>query len=208
MKIYDITATLCDTRPFYNDNDKIVITRPMQIANGDICNVSRITITGHMGTHADMPLHFVDGGTACHDTDITHFFGAAKVFHLPLGRDITREDLLPMDIAAGDIILLGTGQSKYMHQGPMKKDFTVITPDAAAFLSERKIKTLGIDYLSVDAYSSPDFPVHKILLGSGIAILEGLVLDDVPAGEYEISALPLKLKGGDGSPVRAILVKR
>jgi arylformamidase len=93
-----------------------------------------------------------------------------------------------------------------MHQSQLKEGYTVLNPDAAEFLVSKKIKTIGIDYISIDEHNSPTFPVHKILLGAGVTILEGLVLDNVPEGEYVISALPLKFKNGDGSPIRAILV--
>jgi arylformamidase len=81
-----------------------------------------------------------------------------------------------------------------------------LTADAAEYLVSKKIKTLGIDCLSVDSYGTSDFPVHKALLGNHIAILEGLVFDGVPEGEYILSALPLKFHKGNGSPIRAVLI--
>jgi arylformamidase len=90
---------------------------------------------------------------------------------------------------------------------PLNKNYTALSPCAANFLAEKKIRTVGLDYISADTYNAEGFPVHKILLGNDIAILEGLVLENVPEGEYIISALPLKFKGGEGSPVRAILVE-
>jgi len=88
----------------------------------------------------------------------------------------------------------------------MNKDYLALTPDAAQYLAEKKIRTLGIDYLSIDPADTTDFAVHKIILGNGIAVLEGLVLDGVPEGTYTLSALPLKLQNGNGSPVRAVLI--
>jgi len=209
MKIYDITAEVSKSLPFYSESDPFDMKRVLQLKNGDMCNLTRVTMSMHTGTHADMPLHFIDDGTACHDTPLDHFYGKAKLIRLSFDapRDITKADLVPFDIQPGDIILLDTNQSQYMQQ-PLKKDFTALTTEAAEFLVEKKIKTVGLDYISADVYGSEDFPVHKILLGNKIAILEGLVLQDVPVGEYEISALPLKFKDGDGSPVRAILVDR
>ena len=206
MKIYDITATVSSELPFYSENDPFDFRQVLQINAGALCNVSRVKMSVHTGTHADMPLHFVKDGKSCEDMPLDHFYGKAKLFRLPINRDVTRKDLEPLDISEGDIILLDTGQSSYMHKSELKKGYTVLTTEAAEFLVSKKIKTIGIDYISIDEHNSPTFPVHKILLGAGVTILEGLVLDNVPEGEYTISALPLKFKNGDGSPIRAILI--
>jgi len=209
MKIYDISAEISPSLPFYSDNDPFNFKKVLRLENGDSCNLSRVTMSTHTGTHADMPLHFIKDGAACHDIPLDYFFGMAKLFRLPFAspRNVTKDDLLHLDIQAGDIILLDVGQSKYMRQSTLKKDYAVLQPEAAEFLAAKKIKTLGLDYISADAYHGDDYPIHKILLGSGVAILEGLVLDGVPQGEYLLSALPLKFKDGEGSPVRAVLVE-
>jgi HAD superfamily hydrolase (TIGR01509 family) len=189
----------------------------MRIADGDPCNHSFANISLHTGTHVDMPLHFIDGGDACHETDPGLFYGEAKVVRMahvmagvqvpgPITRHISRDDLLPLDIRAGDIILLDTGQSGDMQNGPLNKNFKTILPNAAEYLAECKIKTLGIDCLSVDPFVTSDYAAHKILLSKGIGVLEGLVLDGVPQGRYTLSAFPLKFRSGDGSPVRAVLI--
>jgi len=205
MKIYDITAEISENLPVY-DSERPVITDLMQLKNGDVCNVSRYTATTHTGTHADMPLHFIEDGAACHDIELDYFYGRAKVIRINATEHIRKEDLTSHEIDEGDIILLDTGQSKYMSHGELKKDYLALTPEAAKYLVERKIKTVGIDYLSIDPYGAPGFPAHMALLGNNIAILEGLVLEGVPEGIYTLSALPLKIPGGNGSPVRAILV--
>ncbi|MCL2372827.1 MAG: cyclase family protein [Defluviitaleaceae bacterium] len=209
MQIYDITAEVSQNLPFYSESDPFDMKRVLSMEAGDFCNLTRVTMSLHTGTHADMPLHFVGGGAGCQDVPLENFFGKAKLFRLDISpaRDVTHADLAPLDIQAGDIILLDTGQSIHMQESNLKKDYKTLTTCAAEYLTQKKIRTIGIDYLSVDSYNSPDFPVHKILLSSGITVLEGLVLQGVPAGEYTISALPLKFKDGDGSPVRAVLVK-
>jgi len=196
MKIYDISLEISNDMPVYGDGEKPLITELAQIKHGSQYNLTRFTMTGHMGTHADTPLHFVDGGATCDNIPLDHFYGPAKVIQMPpIEGDITKDDLLPLDIHGGDILLLNTGNK-------------VFTPDAAAYLAEKKIKTLGVDAMSVDAYNSPDFPVHHILLDNDITIIECLALDGVPQGTYELSALPLKFKNGNGSPVRAILADK
>ena len=205
MKIHDITAEISANLPAYA-NARPTISHPNRMENGDQYNLTLISASVHIGTHADMPLHFIHGGAACEEIAIDHFFGPAKVMPIAVDAHIRKADLLPLDIQEGDIILLETGQSKYMRQGSFKEDFIALTTEAAEYLAEKKIKTIGIDYLSVDPYDSTDYLVHKVLLGNNIAILEGLVLDNVPAGTYTLSALPLKIKGSEGSPVRAILI--
>ena len=200
MKIYDISIEISNDMLVYGDDEKPQLTDVAEIKQGSLYNLTRFTMTGHMGTHADTPLHFIDGGATCDNIPLDHFYGPAKVIQMPpiMGenpRDITKGDLLPLDIQAGDILLLNTGNK-------------VFTTEAAAYLTEKKIKTLGVDVMSVDAYDSSDFPVHHMLLGSGIAILECLALDGIPQGTYELSALPLKFKNGNGSPVRAILADK
>jgi len=208
MKIYDITAEICDNLPIYGGEKRPEITNTKRLENGDSSNFSQIAFTSHTGTHADMPLHFIPGGDACHNIALDHFYGRAKVVRIAVTSHIRKEDLLPLNIEAGDILLLNTGQSIYMKQREFKKDYLALVPEAAEYLAEKQIKTVGIDYLSIDPYDAADFPAHKILLGNGIVILEGLVLSDVPEGTYTLSALPLKFTGGNGSPVRAILVER
>ena len=206
MKIYDITAEISHNLPVYG-KERPHITHPAQIINGDGYSISQINISSHTGTHADMPMHFVGGGTDCMTTPLDRVYGPAKVMRIPVKSHICKADLEGLNIQEGDIILLDTGQSKYMSHGKLKEDFTAFTPEGAQYLVDKKIQTIGIDYLSVDPYDTADFAAHKILLGSGIAILEGLVLEAVPEGEYILSALPLKYPNGDGSPVRAILVE-
>jgi len=206
MKIYDITATICDNLPVYG-NERFTVNKTAQIKNGDKFNLTNFAATTHTGTHADMPSHFILDGTSCDNIDLSHFYGPAKLIRINATGHITKEDLLLHDISADEILLIDMGQSKYMAQGTLKKDFFALMPCAAQYLVEKRVKTVGIDYLSVDPYGDSEYPVHMILLGHGIAILEGLVLDNVPEGNYMLSALPLKFEDGDGSPVRAVLIE-
>ena len=193
MKIYDISVDISSEMKVYSEDEKVEITDICRLDKGDSCNNSRVNMTMHTGTHADMPLHFIKDGMSCDKISLDHFFGKAKLFHLSVkDRAVSKSDLTKLNICKDDIILLNTNQN-------------ILQPEAADYLSEKEIKALGVDILSVDEFNSPDFPVHKILLGNDIPILEGLVLDNVPNGIYELHALPLKFKNGNGSPVRAVL---
>src|SRR6185369_17825369 len=110
-------------------------------------------------------------------------------------------------IQPGDIVLCKTDNSARWVKTGFQKDFTYVTLDAAEHLVERGVKTIGMDYLSIEQFGSKDFAVHKLLLGRGILIIEGLDLGAIAAGPYLLSCLPLKLEGVDGAPARAVLMR-
>jgi arylformamidase len=104
-------------------------------------------------------------------------------------------------------VLFKTGNSRHWanNDPEFDKNFIALTGDAAMYLVHRGVKLVGVDYLSVEAYSSKTYPVHDTLLGAGVVIIEALNLSDVAAGDYELIALPLKLQGADGAPARVVL---
>jgi len=214
VKIFDLSATVSENLPVFGGDPNVKIVHDYEIANGSPFNTSTVTLCSHSGTHADMPKHFVDDGFTCENVPLDKFFGKAKVFDLRralCGRKIIEAaDLEPYEIICSDIILLNTGCSRMMRNRAFDAGYVSLSPCAAKFLADKKIKTLGIDYLSVDRYGDEDFSAHMILLGGGVTILEGLVFDEnpigfVPQGGYAFSALPLKFENGNGSPVRAAL---
>ena len=214
MRLYDLTATFSEDLPIYGSDPRVVITEHYAMSRGQSCNVSRLEFGCHTGTHADVPKHFIDDGAACDNIPLDHFLGPAKVFDLRRALDgrltVEAADLAPLPIGEGDIILLNTGNSPLMRARDFHTDYVSLSPEAADLLADKKIKTIGIDYLSVEAPGSKGHRTHLALLGAGITILEGLVFDNeppgfVPQGQYFLSALPLKIKNGNGSPVRAVL---
>lgn len=213
MRIYDITADFSPELPVYGGDPGVEITPHYAMDKGQVCNLDRLSFGSHTGTHADAPKHFYDEGLTLDTVPPDYFCGPAKLLDLRRAlhgrKSVEVSDLAAYDIAAGDILLLNTGNSPLMREKDFNRDYVHLSGEAACFLAERKIKTLGIDYLSIEAFGSRDFPAHKALLGSGIMILEGLVFDNEPyllQGGYFLSALPLKIKGGNGSPVRAVLI--
>ena len=207
MKIYDITASISENLPVYSGERPQVID-VMKMENGDECNFSAIKFSSHTGTHCDVPYHFIQDGKNLDEICLKHFYGKAKLFRPKITSHIRIRDIEHIkNIREGDIVLFDTGQSDDMENPVFNKDYYSFTPEVAEYLAARKVKTIGIDVLSIDPYKAEGFPAHKILLGKGICLLEGLVLKGVPEGEYTLSALPLKFKGGNGSPVRAVLVR-
>jgi HAD superfamily hydrolase (TIGR01509 family) len=215
IKYYDLTAVFSDALPIYggkNGGDPcVVIEAHSSIANGGRSNVSKISFGNHTGTHADVPKHFIDDGRTNETMPPEYFFGVARVLDLRKiinGRKLVEPaDLEAFNIQEGEIILLNTGNTPLMFETEFTKDYVSLSVEAAAFLVNKKIRTIGIDYLSIEATGSGTNPVHKKLLGNNIGVLEGLVFDGfVPQGTFLLSALPLKFKDGNGSPVRAVLM--
>ena len=178
----------------------------MRISGGDIVNLTEISLSAHTGTHIDAPYHFFDDGKKIDELDETQLIGIAKVFDLSDKQYyIDKNDLAKKSIDKGDIVLLKTKNSSRLNEDSFFEDYVYINEEAAAYLAEREIATLGFDYLSPDAYGDPDYPCHQLLLGRGTVIIEGLNLSDIEEGEYEIIALPLKIADGDGAPARVLL---
>lgn len=209
MKIYDVSALISREIPVFEGNPAASITGRAQMAKGAACNTSMLAFDSHTGTHVDAPYHFVADGKTIDQLPIDYFMGKAKVFDLTGRKAVTAEDLKGLDIREGDIVIFRTDNSveRRMEQSDFYREFVYISHDGAAYLAEKKVKGVGVDYLSVEQFTAKIPDTHRTLLGSEILIVEGLVLTDIAPGEYTLLALPLRLKGGDGSPVRAVLIQ-
>ena len=206
MRIYDITAPLSSALPVYPGDPEVTITPLTQLQWGDAANVSRLVLSSHTGTHLDAPRHFFAEGLTIDCLDLHVLMGPARVCAFPqVTTHLTADDLRPLGLAGTKRLLLQTPNAALWQKMGFQTNYIAITESAAYLLVEMGVQLVGIDYLSVDAFERQDFPVHHILLGAGVLILEGLDLRAVPPGDYELLALPLLLQHGDGAPVRAIL---
>ncbi len=206
MHIYDITAPLSSALPVYPGDPEVTITPLAQLQWGDAANVSRLVLSSHTGTHLDAPRHFFAEGLAIDGLDLHVLMGPARVCAFPqVTTHLTADDLRPLGLAGTKRLLLQTPNAALWQKTGFQTNYVALTESAAYLLVEMGVQLVGIDYLSVDAFERQDFPVHRILLGAGVLILEGLDLRAVPPGDYELLALPLLLQHGDGAPVRAIL---
>jgi arylformamidase len=166
-------------------------------------NVGRITMSTHTGTHIDAPFHFEDDGSKVIELDPVVYVGHARLIDLLGVESIGAEDLkgqVPGGIAR---LLIRTGSWRDRNRFP--DNITYLRPDAAPLLADRGVRLVGVDVPSVDPIDSKDLPAHHALHANGVHILEGLVLDEVEPGDYELISLPLPLQESDGSPVRAML---
>lgn len=204
-RIYDITVPLSPALPVYPGDPQVEVRAVTRQARGDAANVSCITLSSHSGTHLDAPWHFVEDGATIDALAPDVLLGPARVYEVATATHITAADLQQLDLQGAQRVLFKTGNGKLWERAGFQSDYIALTASAARLLVERGVRLVGIDYLSVDAFEREDFPVHRILLGANVLILEGLDLRAVPPGAYELLALPLRLQGGDGAPTRAFL---
>ena len=208
MKSYiDVTVPFEDGMMCFPTDPQCSIKPHWSIKNGDLVNLSVLDFGSHTGTHIDAPNHFVDSGKTVDQLDIRCFIGKAKVFDFSgKERCIDIGDVEGLNIGKGDIVLFKTTNSALMRAQIFREDFVYITPAAARWLADKKIATLGFDFLSVEEFGGGEgYGAHYALLGAGIVIIEGLDLTGIKAGEYEIISLPMLIKGGNGSPIRVLL---
>jgi arylformamidase len=178
-----------------------------RIANGDVCNLSMLHMGSHTGTHVDAPYHFIADGARLGQVPLDRMVGPCVVADLRGRRAVDAASLESVPLHLGDILLCRTDNSDKWAAPSFQQDFTFVTKDAAAALIARGVRALGMDYLSIEEFGSPDFPVHHALLGAGIFVIEGLDLREVAAGRYFLVCLPLNLPDMDGAPARAVLLE-
>ena len=168
--------------------------------------LSSIELGSHTGTHMDAPYHFIEGGKTLDEMPLDTFVGPAVVMEFLGVSSIQRSDLEAHSWAGVERVLFKTDNSNHWSDDQFFEQFVYLDPAAAEFLAEQGLRLVGIDYLSIDQFRSLKHPSHFILLGKHIAILEGLNLNNVRPGLYQLVALPLRLQNADGAPTRAILI--
>lgn len=207
-RIFDISVPLSDCTPVWPGDNHFHFEPRVQIKDGAICNSSSVFCTVHCMTHADAPKHYIDDGKDMASVDLSRFMGNSKVREVITEGDLIEEvDLAKLDIEEGDAILLKTKNKGLLTDGVFHKQYVSIGRSGAEYLVKKKIRCIGVDYVGVEWFYSKDGIIHHMLLEHEIGILEGLLLDDVPVGDYFLCALPLRIVGSDGSPVRAVLMK-
>ena len=173
------------------------------IAPGCPVNLSAITMSPHVGAHADAPLHYGPGEATSGELDLEPYLGTCRVIDA-IGRGplIAPADLAHAEAGLPPRVLVRSCRTAPNAWSP---DFASFAPETIDWLAARGVRLVGIDSQSVDPASSKDLPSHRRLLANDMRVLENLVLDGVEPGDYELIALPLKLMLADASPVRAVL---
>ncbi len=206
MKIYDISHTLQEGVPAWPGDWQFYREVSSRIEGGEGSNSSNIRTALHTGTHLDAPKHTIENGLTVDQISLSVAIGPVLVISVN-GPVIGVDDLKSVVAKkARRVIFRCPGLDAQLRSFP--EDFTYPGPDAANLLVEAGVLLVGTNAPSVDPPDSVALKTHRILMAAGIVVLENLFLDEVPDGEYELIALPLKIAGGDGSPVRAVLVER
>lgn len=205
--IYDISLTVTDDMPVWPSDPKVAINKRRAIEEGDSCNVTQLDMGSHTGTHIDAPYHFEDDGKGIDGLDLKTLVGQVSVVDTADKDVITLSVVNDLYVEGTERLLFKTKNSGRWRDGKngFTKDYVAMTGDAARFLVDAGVKLVGIDYLSIERFGCKGHETHHTLLGNGVIVIEGLNLADVAPGDYELTALPLKIKGGDGSPARVIL---
>ena len=202
----DVSVTVRHGMPHWPDNPPIVMQRAMELVRGHACNLSHLAMGVHTGTHIDAPVHFIHQAAGVDEMPLDATMGPARVIEITDPREITADELRGHSLRSGERVLFRTSNSpRCWLADSFVEDFVYIGEQAAEHLAETRVRTVGVDYLSVGGYHADGAKIHRILLSAGIWIIEGLDLSAVRAGRYEMICLPVKLHGSDGAPARALL---
>ncbi|GCC10347.1 kynurenine formamidase [archaeon] len=209
MEIIDISVSVYDGMKVFPGDPTVAVLPHSRIARGDVANVSELHMGTHTGTHMDPPLHFFIEGMDVSHISLKRLIGECYVLDMEsIEKKITREELYPKrSLFKNKILLLKTGNSRLLEDEKFHTDYVYLTKDGAELLVKQKVKLVGIDYLSIEEYGGSG-EVHRTLLGSGTPVIETLNMSGIEEGEYFFTFLPLKIKGGDGGPGRAVLIKK
>ncbi len=207
MQIYDVTVPIRSGMPIYEGDPGIDIQSWSSLEKGDSANVSFLHFGAHTGTHVDAPAHFIEHANKIDTLPLDALIGLARVVRVP--DELTEIDLefvARSDLHGVKRVLFHTRNSSFWNDG-FRKDFSHLLPDAAQKLVDFGVKLVGTDYLSIEKFHSGHHKTHLTLLSNNVIIVEGLNLSAVPAGDYELICLPLKIAdgAGDGAPARAVL---
>lgn len=201
-KTYDITQTIKPGMLSW-PGDKKVSFKKVQFDG--VASLTRLDISAHSGTHVDAPSHILPGGPGVDRINMDQLMGIARVCRYNGTKHIGRNELMQMPLEGVSRLLLHTGNSDYINDANFKKEYISLTEEGASYLVETGVRFVALDYLSVDVFDTTYYPVHRVLLEAGAVIVEGVNLNGVPDGDYEVICLPLNLENTDGAPARIVL---
>lgn len=208
LKIYDVTLPIQSNMMVWRDDPKVSV-KEIATLEKDGCAVSWISMSSHTGTHVDAPSHFLENAIGVDRIDPQKLVGPCTVLDFTTldHHEITAADLEKFPVNEGSRIILKTGNFKFLKQKSFPNQYVCLSEEGARYLVERKIYLVGTDFLGIEKENAPGHPVHKTLLSAGIVNLEGLDLSDVPAGQYQLICMPLRIENCDGAPARVFLIQ-
>ena len=204
-----MTATLDPaTTPVYEGDAPMKFEFLKDMRKGDGFTLSVYSLGAHSGTHIDAPMHFVRDGAPIDRVPLEPLIGPARV--IDIADSVQAIDAAELDRHAwrgAQRVIFRTRSSLrgWMSSSTFRRDFAYIAPDAAQLLADAGVQLVGIDYISAEQFGAPAPRTHRILLGKGIPIVEGLALEGVRAGDYDLIVLPMKVAGHEGAPARAVM---
>lgn len=207
MRVIDLTHAFNNLISIYPGGKPPVIKDIMTVEKDGVAE-KHLSMDSHMGTHMDAPAHMIANGRTLDSYPPSDFLGKALVIDVShLKERIGFEDILPFGPWLQDVnfVFFKTGWSKHWGKPEYLKDFPALTKKAASWLCEQRVRGVGIDAISIDVIESKDYPVHKILLGCEMFIIENLTnLDQLPEKAFDVVCLPMKIENADGAPARVI----
>ncbi len=211
MKIFDVTVPIKQSMPVWPGDPQVDNRLFASIDNGDEANVTSINMSAHTGTHIDAPRHFIELGGAIENLDLNTLLGEVEVIEI---------DASVIQIEASTLEAFNQHQWKQrvffktrnsslrlLEKKSFFQEFTALSPDAAGYLINQGVKLVGIDYLSIAPFEN-GIDTHVELLKNEVIVIEGLNLTDIPAGIYDLIALPILLENADGAPARVLLIQK
>jgi arylformamidase len=210
-KAVDLTHELHNGMPIY-PGDPAPSFVSYSTLEKDGVNLTKLTLGSHTGTHIDAPRHFIPDGVSVDQIPVSKLVGQAYVTDMsrkPIGSGITNQDLrksIEGRVVVGDIVVIYTGCSERWDDELIRRNYTYLTEDAAEYLVSKKVRAVGIDFLSVEKFQAPTPAAHKTLLGNGIFIIESLsrATKQFVGKKILMICMPIKLQNGDGAPSRVI----
>ena len=203
-KIWDISPPIDASSPVFPGDTPFQLNWSAQISEQCPVNVSAITLSPHVGSHADAPLHYDPAGMAIGHVDLQTFIGPCRVIHaMGVGRLITMQHLANQLHNLPERVLVRTYETFPLNK--FDAQLTAFAPETLMALADLGVKLIGIDSASIDPADSKTLDSHQVIRQRNMRVLENLQLDHITEGDYELIALPLKLMSADASPVRAIL---
>jgi arylformamidase len=208
-RVHDVSLPIRSGGLVYPGNPQIDITLDSAVARGASSNLSKICFGSHTGTHIDAAKHFFDDGQTVDQIPLDRLIGPARLVAFDDSvMSVTATDLKKHDLAGQARIIIRTRNSGFNQETEFHTDYTYLAPDGAEYLVSLGVQLVGVDYLSIEQFHSGHHRTHRALLEKSVVIVEGLNLEDVDPGDYDLICLPIRLEGIDGAPARAVLIER